>query len=215
MPVPVKADSRTFGHEGRRQGAQQHHRHPGGVPKGHLALDPKPWIFFRNGWIKTLHEDVSIDVIYKYLYYVCTYINLFSCSCIHLLIYLVIDVVILYMYLFYFLPGIYICIYIYTSIVKPQLNSPIDKMGMFLPQQMEDLLQNRWSIHGVTYIHFTQKMWMVASMECFEGTCAGRQWVVTIKEYQRLLLFPVNFLRPVFRDCWQLLIAAPLHQHFL
>ena len=144
----------------------------------------------------------------------CTYINLFSCSCIHLLIYLVIDVVILYMYLFYFLPGIYICIYIYTSIVKPQLNSPIDKMGMFLPQQMEDLLQNRWSIHGVTYIHFTQKMWMVASMECFEGTCAGRQWVVTIKEYQRLLLFPVNFLRPVFRDCWQLLIAAPLHQHF-
>ena len=105
-------------------------------------------------------------------------------------------------------------IYIYTSIVKPQLNSPIDKMGMFLPQQMEDLLQNRWSIHGVTYIHFTQKMWMVASMECFEGTCAGRQWVVTIKEYQRLLLFPVNFLRPVFRDCWQLLIAAPLHQHF-
>jgi hypothetical protein len=28
-------------------------------------------------------------------------------------------------------------------------------------------------------------------------------------------LFPVNFLRPVFRDCWQLLIAAPLHHHFL
>ena len=61
---------------------------------------------------------------------------------------------------------LYISIYIFTSIVKPQLNSPIDKMGMFLPQQMEDLLQNRWSIHGVTYIHFTQKMWMVASMEC-------------------------------------------------
>ena len=94
----------------------------------------------------------------------------------------------------------YIYIYIHPlySIVKRQLNSPIDKMGMFLPQQMEDLLQNRWSIHGVTYVHFTQKMWMVASMECFEGTCAGRQWVVTIKEYQRLLLFPVNFLRPVF-----------------
>ena len=135
-------------------------------PKATWRWIRSPGFFFRNGWRKTLHEDVSIDVIYKYLYYVCTYINLFSCSCIHLLIYLVIYVVILYMYLFYFLPGIYICIYIFTSIVKPQLNSPIDKMGMFLPQQMEDLLQNRWSIHGVTYIHFTQKMWMVASMEC-------------------------------------------------
>ena len=38
----------------------------------------------------------------------------------------------------------------------------LHKMGMRLPQEMGDLLQNRWSTVSPT----TQKMGMVASMEC-------------------------------------------------